>query len=388
MTRPRNRAHAVFDLDLDTSPLPKEDPNQVPPVPTPLPRVATKADIPSGVECSLFLKDKKAPFYRNPGIVQVFEDHQGSIRCLAASPTDSTLLASGGEDGFINLYQFHGRLVKLRQFGGHSSDVSCLAFSCDNHLISGSLDLTVRLWHPSHAKEVRVFQHEDAVTAVAVHPRDSSVFIACTFANSVWVWNIRDNTVIHTISFASPPTTATFSPDGQMIAIGCFNGFCFFYALPDFRYVTQFVAGPRRKKKAQNKKVTSIVFRNATQFFVSTNDSRIRLYSSDNYSVIRKYVGHVSTRTNQRVSYSTKGDLILSGSEKRGGIFIWPVEHEQFFQGRMSKFSRDRSTTFEGFLLGKQAFVTAAVFTGENSLDNLSLIVGDSDGRLFFIGNS
>jgi WD40 repeat protein len=118
---------------------------------------------------------------------------------------------------------------------------------------------------------------------------------------------------------------------------------------------------------------------------VSTNDSRIRLYSSDNFSVIRKYLGHVSDQTNQRVSYSPAGDLVLSGSEKGGGIFIWPADHEQFFQSRVAAFSRDRSMTCEGVLLGKKEFVTAAMFTRDNTLERLSVVVSDTEGHLFLV---
>jgi WD40 repeat protein len=372
---------AMIDLDeyeRRASVLQREDTPQLIPI-------ASKGDIPKDVEFSTFLKHKKATFYRAPTIVQVFREHRGCIRCLASSIKDGAFIASGGEDGTIILYQFRGYLTKVKQFQGHQSDVTCMAFSCDDFIISASLDSTVRLWHPSNEKELRVFQHEEAVTAVAAHPRDPSIFMACTFGNSVWIWNIRNSEVIQTINFVSPPTAAAFSPDGQTIAIGCYNGFCFFYALPDFRYVTQFIAGPRRKMKSSNKKVTSIVFRNASQFFVSTNDSRIRLYSSDNFSVIRKYLGHISEQANQRVSYSLNGDLILSGSEKGGGIFIWPVEHEQFFQSRVAAFSRDRSTTCEGVLLGKKEFVTAAIFTRDNTLEKLSIAVSDTEGHLFLV---
>jgi WD40 repeat protein len=347
--------------------------------------IASRKAIPKEVEFSTFLKHKRGTSYRNPTIAQVFAEHRGSVRCLACSHNDGSFIASGGEDGTISLYQFRGYLAKVKHFQGHEADVTCIAFSIDDIIISGSMDSTVRLWHLSNDKELRVFQHEEAVTAVAAHPLDPSVFLACTFGNSVWFWNIRDSEVLQTINFVSPPTAAAFSPDGQTIAIGCYNGFCFFYALPEVRYVTQFIAGPRRKKRSSNKKVTSIVFRNASQFFVSTNDSRIRLYSGDNFSVIRKYIGHVSDRTHQRVSYSERGDLILSGSEKGGGIFIWPVEHEQTFQSRVVAFSRDRSSTCEGILLGRKECVTAAMFTRDNTVGRLSIVASDADGNLFLI---
>jgi WD40 repeat protein len=192
--------------------------------------------------------------------------------------------------------------------------------------------------------------------------------------------------VIQTLDFVSPPTAAAFSPDGKRVAIGCYNGFCFFYALPDFRYVTQFIAGPRKKKKTSSKKITSIVFVSTAQFLVSTNDSRIRLYSSENFSVIRKYVGHVTQQAHQRLSLSADAALVAIGSEKAGDVYIWPLDHEPHFKGSgLAGFSRDRSKTAEGFSLGKKAEVTAALFTAQNTLNHMSIVVTDSDGQLYLV---
>jgi WD40 repeat protein len=215
------------------------------------------------------------------------------------------------------------------------------------------------------------------------------MFLACTFGNSVLVWSICENDLIHTLEFISPPTAAAFSPDGRQIAVGCYNGFCFFYGFPGFRYITQFIAGPRRKRKTSNKKITSIVFVSDAQFLVSTNDSRVRLYSSENFSVIRKYLGHVTQQTQQRLSLSADGNLVMIGSEKKGGVFIWPLDHEPHFKGRgFARFVRDRSQTAEGFLLGKREEVTGVLCTVQNTMEQLSVVVADSQGRLFLVRSS
>jgi WD40 repeat protein len=348
-------------------------------------RPSVKPDIPRTVEWSTFVKQKKSSFYRNIAISQVIKPHTGAIRCLASN-RDGKYIATGGEDGLIVLYLFTGYLSIARKFSGHTSDVTCIAFSCDDMVISASLDNTVRLWHPSQSKYLGIFKHEEAVIAVASHPTDSSIFLACTFGNSVLVWSITDNEVIQTLAFVSLPTAAAFSPDGKRVAIGCYNGVCFFYALPDFRYVTQFIAGPRKKKKISNKKITSIAFVSDSQFLVSTNDSRIRLYSSENFSVIRKYVGHVTEHAQQRMTLSCDGGLLAIGSEQKGDVFIWPLDHEPHFKGGgLTAFSRDRSKTAEGFSLGKKVEVTVVLMTAQNTLSHASIVVADSDGQLYLV---
>jgi WD40 repeat protein len=314
--------------------------------------------------------------------------HSGSIRCVASSK-DGAYIATGGQDGLVMLYEFRGSLSIAQKYVGHSADVTSVAFTCDNVIISASLDSTVRLWHPSQLKELTVCKHSEGVIYVTAHPTDSSIFISCTFGNSILLWSIGDNEIIQTLDFVSPPTAAAFSPDGSTIAIGCSNGFCFFYALPDFRYVAQFIAGPRKKKKASNQEVTSIEFVSPGRVLVSTNDSRIRLYSSDTFTVIRKYLGHVCQQTTQRLSVSPDRNLVLIGSEKSGGVFIWPIEHEPHFKGRgLTAFSRERSQTAEGFLLGKKVTVTGALFTGQHSMKHMSLIVTASDGHMFLVLSS
>lgn len=209
--------------------------------------------------------------------------------------------------------------------------------------------------------------------------------MSCTFGNNVLVWSIRDNEVIKTLDFVSPPTAASFSPDGQTIAIGCYNGYCFFYAMPDFRYVTQFIAGPRKKKKTTNKKVTSILFHSSSHFFVSTNDSRVRLYSLDNFSVTRKYLGHESKDGLLKVTMSGDKKLIMIGSEKKGAVVIWPIDHEPYFKAMVQGFSRDRNLTCEGFRLGKKVEITGSLFNMDTTISHLSVIVSDGVGNVYLV---
>ena len=344
--------------------------------------------LPEDISLTPFLVQKKDFFYHHPYISDYLKQHEGNVRCVAASP-DGQYAASGGSDGVVVVYSIKEQMKVEKIFKDHTSDVVMLEFSKDNFLLSCSVDSTARLWHPSSTKALGVFQHEEPVTAVSFLPTDSSIFLASTLSNTVFIWSVRTNEVLHKCTFVSPPTTATFSPDGNYVTIGCLNGFVFVYAMPDFRYVTQFIAGPRGKKQTSNKKVTSIVFLGNDRFIVATNDSRIRLYALENFSVVRKYLGHESKDSQLRVSVSPDLKLIMSPSENTDELFIWPVDHSEYFKGSglFSSFLKDRSKTAEGYKFGKKVIVTAACFTGVASISNLNIIVALNNGSVMRLMN-
>ncbi|EAY19466.1 beta-transducin, putative [Trichomonas vaginalis G3] len=337
--------------------------------------------IPEELQFTTFNNQEKDPFFKRTAIADYLPAHKGNVWCVAGS-SDGKYSASGGEDGQVIIYTNDGGLTQLRAFKGHTSDVVMLEFSNDNFLLSCSLDSTVRLWHPTAEKELAIFQHEDAVTAVSFLPTDSSIILAATLGNTVFVWSVRENEVIHRITFVSPPTAAGFSPDGNYVAIGCLNGFVFVYTMPEFRYVTQFIAGPRGKKQTSNEKVTSIQFLGNEQFLIATNDSRIRLYALENFSVVRKFLGHESKEAQLRLSVSSDNQLLMTPSENTSEVFIWPVDHSKYFKGSglFGSFLKDRSKTYEGFKYGKKYLINAAAFIQKSSIQHLAVIVGDNRG--------
>lgn len=345
--------------------------------------VGARPKLPPEITLTQFISQKKDYFFKNPFVSDYLTPHQGNVWCVATSP-DGAYAASGGSDGLVVLYSLKNALKVEKIFSGHTSDVVMLEFSKDNFLLSCSVDSTARIWHPTQDKELGVFQHEEPITAVSFLPSDSSYFIASTLASTVFMWSIRSNEVVHKICFASPPTAVAFSPNGQYVTIGCLNGFVFIYTVPDFQYVTQFISGPRGKKMTSNEKVTSISFVGNSQFLVATNDSRIRLYSFENFSVIRKFIGHESKESQLKISVSPDQKLIMLPSENTCDLFIWPLDHTGYFKGTnlFSSFLKDRSKTAEGIRFGKKVTINAACFTSMASISKLNIVVALNNGSV------
>lgn len=82
----------------------------------------------------------------NGFISKIVQAHDGSVDCLVFSPI-SMLLASGGEDCTIHLWDMiHGQQIG-HDLEGHVDPVSTLAFNQDGTILaSGSWDKSIRLW--------------------------------------------------------------------------------------------------------------------------------------------------------------------------------------------------------------------------------------------------
>jgi len=59
----------------------------------------------------------------------------------------------------------------MGRFAGHTNAVTCVTFSNDGRLLSGSADRTVRLWDVATRKELRRYEgHTDEILSVALSP--------------------------------------------------------------------------------------------------------------------------------------------------------------------------------------------------------------------------
>ena len=148
---------------------------------------------------------------------------------LAFSPTESTLLASGGYDGAVRLWDVAtGEQLGLPMLG-HRSVVSGLAFSEDGStLASGGFDGTVRLWdvHTRQAIDAPLTGHGRVVGGVAFRPGSASRVLASSSEDGRMIlWNVEDRhrlgspgPELGVMGVAFPVQDLAFSPDETTLA--------------------------------------------------------------------------------------------------------------------------------------------------------------------------
>eukprot|EP00898_Chlorokybus_atmophyticus_P007755 jgi/Chlat1/7981/Chrsp7S07742 len=385
-------------------PPPPEDTAQQPapstsaPTPQRAPPHAPKSNS-SSIKVSVRKKNFKE--FTNLQLMQELKEHTGPVWTMKFS-LDGQYLASAGQDFVVRVWSVAYRSPMLgrgraghteaatanqqnsgspgssehllqfaeephRVYFGHKADVLDLCWSKTNFLLSASMDKTVRLWHISINECLRIFTHNDFVTAVDFNPVDDKYFLSGSLDEKIRIWNIPDHHVTDWLDVSEMITAATYAPDGKVAVVGTYKGKCRFYGTEGnkFEYVTQIDVRSTRGKNARGKKITGLQFmpgdNNASQLLVTSNDSRLRIY--DRYTLRCKYKGLRNAASQIRASFSAFGDYIISGSEDEH-CYIWSTANA-YIPSSMnpvhSSYRKDKNSSYECFT-AHDNIVTVAIF--------------------------
>ncbi|KAJ4287470.1 hypothetical protein N0V88_007657 [Collariella sp. IMI 366227] len=190
----------------------------------------------------------------------------------------------------------------VKEFRGHTGEVLDLSWSKNNFLLSSSMDKTVRLWHMSREECLCTFKHKDFVTRLAFHPRDDRFFLAGSLDTMVRLWSIPDQAVAFSAQLPDLVTAVAFSPDGKVAIAGLLNGMCMFYETEGLKLISQV----------------------HVRVLITSNDSRIRIYSLANKTLLAKLKGHENLCSQIAASFSDDGRHVICGSEDRRA-FVWSL---------------------------------------------------------------
>jgi WD40 repeat protein len=152
-------------------------------------------------------------------LVRLMVGHDHAVRALVWSP-GGEYLASAGDDGTVRIWQAaSGQL--LRTLRGHSGAVLALAWAPDGqNLASGGQDRMVRLWTARDGKpRLPPLDHSQPVLAVAWHPNGKTLASAGR-ETSVWLWETPSGGMPRPLSEHTFPmvNALAWSPDGKVLA--------------------------------------------------------------------------------------------------------------------------------------------------------------------------
>ncbi|EYU23801.1 hypothetical protein MIMGU_mgv1a004333mg [Erythranthe guttata] len=290
---------------------------------------------------------------------QEIKAHNGLIRSMKFSP-DGKYLASGGEDGVVCVYRvttvdvtcqagncsygrgqfiekkksihpssviipekiFHIEQEPMHTFKGHTSDVLDLAWSTSNHLLSSSMDKTVRLWRAGSDKCLGVFDHSNYVTCVQFNPVDENHFISGSIDGKVRVWGIHKKRVEDWAHARDIVTAVCYQPNGKGFVVGSVSGTCRFYeSTGDELHLNAEINMNGRRKSSGNRITGTQFLKNDSQrVMITSEDSKIRIL--DRLEVVRKYKGPAKSGSQTSASFTSSGNHIVSvGEDSR--VYLW-----------------------------------------------------------------
>lgn len=213
-------------------------------------------------------------------------------------------------------------------FKGHLVDVLDLSWSKSQHLLSSSMDKTVRLWHLPSKSCLKVFTHGDYVTCIQFNPVDDRYFISGSLDAKVRIWSIPDHQVVDWNDLHEMVTAACYTPDGQAALVGSYKGSCRLYNTSENKLLQKSQINlQNKKKKSHHKKITGFQFApgSSSEVLVTSADSRVRVV--DGVDLVHKFKGFRNTNSQISASLTTNGKYVVSASED-SNVYVWKHESD------------------------------------------------------------
>jgi WD40 repeat protein len=218
--------------------------------------------------------------------------HKGTVTTIAMMP-DQQILVVGSDDQTISLWTKDGQLI--RQFYAHEIAVKAVAITPDGQVIaSGGCDHLIRLWdRDGNLIGEPLSGHEKSVTSLAISP-DGQYIASGSYDGTVRLWLRQSQSICRTFrghQEASPSVQLT--EDGRWMTF----------------------------KGGKDKGVTCVTFSPDGQHIVSGGyDGTVRIWDLEGNPIGEPLKGHQKIVTS--VTFSVDGKFIFSGSED-GTVRIW-----------------------------------------------------------------
>lgn len=258
----------------------------------------------------------------------LLKGHTGSINNLAFAP-DGRTLASASLDGMVRLWSLIEPDLEPVVLKGHKGGAYSVAFAPDGKtLATGSYDGMIRLWSlfdPNYQPAL-LAEHEDIVWSVAFAP-DGKTLASGGRNDTIWLWSLAESfgepMVIK--RHKKPVTSVAFTPNGRTLASGSYDGTIQVWSL----------AEPRAEPlvfKGHEDGVSTIAFAPDGEILASGNyDGTIRVWSlaepNKEALVFKERIYDADTDFTSAVTHVTftpDSKTLLSGSED-GTIRLWSL---------------------------------------------------------------
>ena len=163
---------------------------------------------------------EKYTSYRGPKFKKTvtLKGHDYNVNAVAVSP-DGKHIVTGSEDKTIQLWDRQGNLIRV--FHGHSSEVTALKWLSPDAFVSGSRDMTVKIWSISPLYPI-VLKNDYQVFQARFDTKGR--VITASRKGSIYRWGLSDGQVDTLVKTPNEITDFFILPEKGLLAYGDKNG--------------------------------------------------------------------------------------------------------------------------------------------------------------------
>lgn len=276
-------------------------------------------------------------FDQNQPVMRIQTDAT-QIFSLAFSPSGQQLaIGSNDSPTYLSVHDAQSG-EKVIGLEGHKDAVLSVVWSKDGkQLLTGSYDNSARLWRVDDRTSQEFLGHDWWVWSATFSP-DERRMVTTSQDGTAIVWDIQSG--LPSPAFTShqcPVLSANFAPDGKTIASGGYDGRVLIWDPNSLRGQDLAVAlsGSQTDTKsaditslsAHSDAVRSVSFSQAgDRLLTAGNDNVIRLWSGDDWSMMKEFRGHASRVAIAK--FLSNQDQVVSASYDQS-IKVWDVPNHK-----------------------------------------------------------
>ena len=157
---------------------------------------------------------------------KVINKHKNSVTKLFSIENKlNSFLISGSCDADINLYDIN-TFTLIRKLVGHNGTIYTFDYCINlNYLISGSEDLTIKIWNLDNFECIYTFEktHQNDITSLNFISNFKCLY-SSSIDGTIIKWNFNDHKMIYSIKSENNPINTTLLMNDNILICGYENG--------------------------------------------------------------------------------------------------------------------------------------------------------------------